>query len=181
MAKITLIIEDGTCVDDANSYARVECARDYWSNRFGGEKWDLSFEGDNHCEQSICKALIGAGDYLRTLDLTKDLCGNSCVPTPINCDCDGKSSIELLKEAQIIVADAILKGWNPFVRSRVSSPLISSISSPDEGSMSFASPVSLNVLQGCAPEEIGRDVKRRIHKLLEPIMSHKIKGRRVLS
>lgn len=176
------IVEDGSCVVDANTFATIDCARGYWSNRFGGEKWDKSFKGENYCDADIKKALIGAIDYLNAQNWGQQMCRNSCVPTPINCSCTGKSAVELLKEAQIVLADAILKGWRPYGSSRASSPLITSISSPDEGSVTFARPTSLACYNGMAnTDDIGREVLARVRGLLRPLIGGRFKGRRVIS
>ena len=148
MPKIKLIPEDGTCVDGANTIGTVEGARAYWTNRMGGEPWDLSYEGENFCEESICKAMIGAIDYLNTLDLGGNRCANSCVPTPVNCDCGGKDALSLLEEAQYIAANAILCGWEPFSVQSNQVRLVTSVSSPDEGSVTFARPTPL---EPCMP------------------------------
>lgn len=176
-----LIIEDGSCVDGANSYATESDGRVYWTNRFGGEMWDLSYGGDNHCDAEICKAYFGAIDYIRSLCFLPNTCPSDCLPNPIQCDCDAKDSIALLKEAQIILADAILKGWRPFQTTGSNSPRVLSVSSPDEGSVTFAGPVPLKSIHGSSSSNIGRDAVRRVHNILSPILAKKPKGRRVIT
>lgn len=180
MSALKLIIEDGSCVENANSYSTVEDARAYWKNRFGGEAWDLSVEGKNHCDDDICKALVMAIDYLRCLDFPADICSDSCVPTPVQCDCRGKDPIVLLKEAQIIIADAILRGWRSFSGSMRVDPLVSSISCPDEGSVTYAAPIPLSMANGLGVTDSLSPVTR-VKSILRPILINKKKGFRVLS
>ena len=163
----SLIVEDGTCVHDANTWKTVEDGRDYWSLRFGGEPWDLSFAGKNYCDADICKALIGAADYLRCLDWNSVCCPKSCLPSPVQCDCYGKPAHELLGEAQLLVADAILKGWNG-TRQSGGDVLVKSWSSPEEGSVAFAKPVEMSRLSGCnaSSEDIGKQLMGRLQGLI---------------
>ena len=181
MSKINLIVEDGSCIEGANTIGTVKGGRSYWSNRIGGEQWDLSVEGENFCDDSICKALITAIDYLNTLDLGPNYCPTSCVPTPINCDCNGRPAIKLLEEAQYIAANAILRGWNPFAVSTQTARLVNSISSPDEGSVTFSRPTPLEPCFPLKGAQIGAEAIRRIRHILRPLMGHAPQGRMFLT
>ena len=181
MAKFHWIVEDGSCVENSNTYATPECGREYWSNRIGGEEWNLSFEGENYCYDAIRKALIGAMDYIRTLELGPSYCKDSYAPVPIKCDCRGKSPVDILKEVQLIAANAILNGWNPFSVTRRNTRLVTSVSSPDEGSATFARPTPLQPFVPVKSEEIARQAKAHINKILKPILVNSNKGIRVLS
>ena len=166
MANVKLIQFDCSCPPDANTFALVEQSRNYMTNRFGGEKWDLSFSGENYCNDSICKALVSAFDYINSMKFD------------LPCCCDD-NVLKLLQEAQIIAADAILKGWRPFEPQGQSGPLVRSISSPDEGSVTFASAVPLNTYMNGGQSDIGASTKRRIEAILSPIKS-KSRGRQVI-
>jgi len=149
-----LIVEDGSCVPDANTFALPEDGRKYFPLRFGGEKWDISFQGEKHCEEDICKALIGAIDIMKSFNWRKqhhscECCEND-LPNPYYCcECDGCGRVyDRLKEAQLIIADALLNGWNPVSKRLGNEPLVTSMSRRGK-SINFSTPVRLSSLGGC--------------------------------
>ena len=144
------IVEDGSCVEGANTFALPDDGRIYFPLRFGGEQWDPSFEKDAYCEDDICKALIGAIDVLKCFDWNPQphgcKCCNNDLPNPgVCCDCDPCGSwIDHAKESQLIIADALLKGWKPWeVAGGIHPEIMVDSMSRSGRSINFSKPVSL--------------------------------------
>ena len=149
------IVEDGSCVSGANTFALPDDGRAYWPLRMGGEKWDISFTGEKHCDEDICKALFAAMDFMKCFNWKKQArhckCCKNDLPNPqVCCDCDGCNFVyERLKEAQLIIADAILNGWRPWQSDGLgfgSNVMVDSMSRSGS-SMKFSSPVPLSSLK----------------------------------
>ena len=187
------IVEDGSCVPNANTFALPEDGEAYFPLRFGGERWDITSElKDKHCAEDKCKALFVAMDLLKCFSWRKSHCKccENDLPKPSpNCCCDDCGNVyDKLKEAQLLIADAILNGWNPWEVSQggiLGDALITSISRPGS-SMSFARPVSLSSIRGtkCAtnPQTMtSQALGSRLHSLLKCYLEHKSQGITVIS
>ena len=148
------IVEDGSCVLNANTAALPEDGDSYFPLRMGGEAWDSTFEGAKHCYDDKCKALFMAMDVLKCLPWPHmpshcQCCVND-LPTLVNCcDCCG-NPYDKLKEAQLLIADAILNGWKPWASEGGigSGIMVNSMSRPGSGSVTFTNPVPLSSLKG---------------------------------
>lgn len=187
------IVENGDCVKDANTFATPDDGRAYFPLRFGGEKWDVTFEGEKHCDKDICRAIFGAMDMLKCLDWKPQpshcRCCKNDLPKPvICCDCDSCGFVyERLKEAQLLIADAMLNGWSPWASggSSLSSNIMVESMSRSGSSVKFSAPVPFSSLkQGkcktanlMTSEALGNRLHSILKCYLEPI-DHSI---RVLS
>jgi len=151
------IVEDGTCVSGANTFALPADGHAYFPLRLGGELWDISAEGNKHCDKDICKALIVSMDFLKCLNWKRQprhcRCCKNDLPKPvICCDCDACGHVyERLKEAQLIVADAILNGWHPWKSEGGDTGLGSDVMvdsmSRSGSTIKFTNPVALSSLK----------------------------------
>lgn len=193
------IVEDGSCVKGANTFAVPDDGRVYFPMRFGGEQWDPSFEGEGdmqpYCEEDICKALMGAVDVLKCFNYNPQprgcKCCNNDLPNPdVCCDCDPCGNwIEKFKEAQLIIADAFLKGWRPWdtaggVGSLHPEIMVDSMSRSGR-SIKFSKPVSLAAIKRgkCATSSIitSEGLGQRLHSILKCYLVTDEQGIRVIS
>ena len=171
------IVETGKCVPNANTWATPDHGYGYFPLRFGGEKWDKAFEGTPHCEQDICRALFTAVDVLRCFNWVNNCCCENDLPAPYDCDCrctqcSNANPADKLREAQLLIADAILNGWKPWGSQEgySSDPLVESMSKPGQGSIKFATAVPLSSIkrQKCnSTINSGAALKGRLHSLLK--------------
>lgn len=151
--KFEWIVEDGSCVPYANTYVTVQEIRDHFSRLPGGEIWDQTDEGCKIRDEDAERYMAGAIEYLKLLDWVNDCCCCNDIPMPYDCSCAcngcSSNSYPAMRKAQMLIVDAMARGWQPFTI-QGESIMVKSMSTPGGGSYNFDSAVDLNAFRGAA-------------------------------
>jgi len=81
------IVEDGSCVENANTFSMPQDTRDYFARLPNGEMWDNSSEGCKVTDEQLDKFKAAAIEYLKMLDWVNDCCCCNDLPMPYDCSC----------------------------------------------------------------------------------------------
>lgn len=152
MTEKTLIIEDGTCVPDANSWHTVQDVRDYFSRLPNGSHWSMTDAGCMIDDDVAEKSIAAAVEYMKLLDWKNNCCCENDLPMPYDCGCSNgcsKGSHDALVKASILLTDAFAQGWSPYY-TKTQDIMVKSMSTPGGGSYSFSEPVDLESFRGAA-------------------------------
>lgn len=155
------IVEDGSCVPDANTFATVECGQKYFAGNPDGWPWNGNSQKGACKEEDLCGALLWAARWMRTMKWINNCCCANDLPSPRDCSCQNRCDKDRvptrkLKNAQLEIANAYLRGWRPFKGSGGKSAddiLITGFTQPDEANFSFAEAVRFGQIKEAFSED----------------------------